>query len=183
MLANLTRNWWVFLLRGVCALILAVVAFTQPVATVLTLIIVWGAFALCDGLSALWSGWSDRPQRRGGLWPFFVTGLVSVAAGVIALVAPGVTLFVLLAIIGITSIARGLFEMFAAIRLRRIIRREWFLAVAGLVSVLFGVLLLSRPEIGLLTLVYFIGAYAFVSGILLAVVAFKLRGLRDLAEL
>jgi uncharacterized membrane protein HdeD (DUF308 family) len=107
---------------------------------------------------------------------------LSVAAGVIALIWPGVTLFVLLAIIGVTSVARGLFEICAAIRLRRIIRREWFLGAAGAVSLLFGILLLSQPAIGLLTLVYLIGVYALVSGILFAIVAFKLRGLRDLAE-
>lgn len=180
MIAGLVRNWWVFLVRGVCAIVVGIVAFTQPIATIFTLIVVWGAFALCDGVSALWAGWSDS-SRREGLWPFLVTGLVSIAMGLFAWFWSGVTLFVLLAIIAISAIARGAFEIVTAIRLRHELEHEWLLAAAGAVSLLFGIVVISRPAIGLLALVYMIGTYALVSGILLSMVAFRLRGLRNLA--
>lgn len=177
MIAGLTERWWVFLVRGLCGVVVGAVAFTQPVATLLALVVVWGAFALADGLTALWAGWTDRRGGR-GLWPLFISGVISLVAGGMAWLWPGLTAVVLLAIIASWSIVRGLFEIWASIRLRRVIQREWLLATTGALSLLFGILLLSRPGIGLVTLGYLIGSYALASGILLVVLAFQLRGLR-----
>ena len=182
MIATLVRRWWVFLVRGLCGIVVGAVAFTRPFATLLALIVLWGAIALSDGLTALWAGWSDRRGSQ-GLWPLLLSGVISLIAGVTAWLWPGLAAVVLLAIIAGSSIVRGLFEIFAAIRLRRVIKNEWFLATSGLLSLLFGLLLLARPGVGLVTVVYLIGGYAFISGILLVMVAFKLRGLRGRIDL
>jgi uncharacterized membrane protein HdeD (DUF308 family) len=182
MIAGLTQRWWVFLVRGLCAIALAVVAFTQPAATLLALIIVWGAYAVSDGVMALWAGWADRQGGR-GMWPLLIVGVASLVAGLTAWIWPQITAFVLLAIIASWSIVRGLFEIVAAIRLRRVIENEWLLITTGALSLLFGIVLLSRPRLGLLALVYLIGSYALVCGILLVVLAFRLRSLRGRIDL
>ena len=179
MLAGLTRRWWVFLVRGLCGIAIGIVAFTQPFATLLALIVVWGALVLADGLTTLWAGWTDRRGGR-GFWPLILSGAISLVAGATAWVMPGITALVLLVIIATWSIIRGVFEILAAIRLRRVVRNEWLLAAAGTLSVLFGIVLLARPAIGLATLAYLIGSYAFVSGIVLVVLALRLRRLRGL---
>jgi uncharacterized membrane protein HdeD (DUF308 family) len=179
MIANLTRRWWVFLVRGLCGIGIGIVAFTQPFATLLALIVVWGALVLADGLTALWAGWSDRHDSR-GFWPLLVSGAISLVAGLTAWMWPGLTALVFLFIIASWSIIRGLFEIWAAIRLRRVIHNEWLMATAGALSVLFGLVLVSRPAIGLVALAFLIGSYALVSGVVLVVLAVKLRRLRGL---
>jgi uncharacterized membrane protein HdeD (DUF308 family) len=179
MIANLTRRRWVFLVRGLCGIAIGIVAFTQPLATLLALIVVWGALLLADGLTSLWAGWTDRHDGR-GFGPLLTSGAISLVAGVTAWMWPGMTTIVLLFIIAIWSILRGLFEIWAAIRLRRVIHNEWLMATAGALSVLFGVVLVSRPAIGLVALAYLIGSYAMVSGVVLVVLAVKLRRLRGL---
>jgi uncharacterized membrane protein HdeD (DUF308 family) len=98
---------------------------------------------------------------------------------VAALVWPGITALTLLFVIAAWSIVRGVFEIGAAIRLRRTIEREWLLVLSGIISVLFGALLMASPGIGLMVLVWLAGAYAFVFGLVLTVLSFKLRGYRE----
>jgi uncharacterized membrane protein HdeD (DUF308 family) len=176
MVANLLRRWWVFLVRGLCSIFIGVVAFTQPVTTLLTLVIVWGILALVDGITALFAGWAGR-GRGEGMMPFLIGGVISILAGLTAWLWPGITVVALLTIIAVWSIVRGLFEIMGAIALRREIEHEWLMVGSGVLSVLFGVVLLSRPGAGIVTLAYFIGIYAFLSGVMLVFLGFKLRGL------
>jgi uncharacterized membrane protein HdeD (DUF308 family) len=166
-------RWWVFLLRGLCAIAVGIVAFTQPLVTLFALIVAWGALALADGVAALWARWTDPHDEW--LTPLAISGVVSVLAAFAALMWPGITALVLLTIVASWSIVRGLFEVWAAIGLRRVIANEWLLALNGLLSVLFGVVLLARPGAGLITIVYLIGGFAIVSGVLLVSLSIRLR--------
>jgi uncharacterized membrane protein HdeD (DUF308 family) len=167
-------RWWVFLVRGLCGIAVGIVAFTQPLVTLFALIVAWGALAIADGAAALWAGWTDR---YGDEWltPLAISGVVSVLAAFAALMWPGITALVLLAIVASWSIVRGMFEVWAAIRLRRLIANEWLLALNGLLSVVFGMVLLARPGAGLITIVYLIGGFAIVSGVLLVSLSIRLR--------
>jgi uncharacterized membrane protein HdeD (DUF308 family) len=176
MITNLTRRWWVFLVRGVFAILLAIVAFAQPMSTLFALVVVWGAYAVAEGAMALWAGFSDDAREQ-GRWFLIIAGVAGILGGVAAWLWPGLTAVVMLGIIAAWSIVRGVFEMAAAFALRKSIDNEWTLLAAGALSVLFGLLLLLRPGIGLLALVWLIAIYALISGVLQIVLAFRLRHL------
>ena len=171
---EIARAWSVLLIRGICNVLFALVAFLQPGLTLVTLVLLWGVYAVVDGAMSLTTGIAAR--RGGGHdWSLVVSGASGLVAGITACVWPGVTLALLLAIMSIWAVVRGALEIAAAIRLRHILPRAWLLAVSGAASILFGVLLLVIPVIGLVTLVYFIGAAALVFGILAIALALHLR--------
>ena len=165
------RHWWALTLRGVAALLFGIMAFVWPGLTLAVLVLFYGASALVDGALALVTG------VRGGLGGMVVVGLLGIAAGVITFFWPGITALALLYAIAFWAILRGVFEIVAAIRLRREIEGEWLLATAGLLSIGFGVLLLLNPGAGALSVVWLIGAFAIVWGVTLIALGFRLRGL------
>jgi uncharacterized membrane protein HdeD (DUF308 family) len=110
-------------------------------------------------------------------WNMVFVGLLGIAAGVVAFVWPGITATALLIVIASFAIVRGVFEILAAIRLRKEIDSEWLLGLAGAMSVLFGIALLAWPGAGLLALVWLIAAYAIAFGILEVVLSLRLRGM------
>jgi uncharacterized membrane protein HdeD (DUF308 family) len=142
--------------------------------TLFALVVVWGAYAVAEGAMALWAGVSDD-RREQGRWFLIIAGVAGMLGGVAAWLWPGLTAVVMLSIIAAWSIVRGVFEMAAAFALRKVIDNEWTLLAAGALSVLFGLLLLARPGIGLLALVWMIGGYALINGVLLIMLAFRLR--------
>jgi uncharacterized membrane protein HdeD (DUF308 family) len=146
-------------------------AFAWPGLTLAALVLLYGAYALTDGVFAVVAG------VRGGLWGMVVVGLLGIAAGAIAFVWPGITALALLYVIAIASIARGVFEIAAAVALRKEIEHEWLLAAAGALSIAFGVLVALFPGAGAVSLVWLIGAFAMVFGVALIGLGFRLRSL------
>jgi uncharacterized membrane protein HdeD (DUF308 family) len=171
LLQMVASSWWVLALRGALAVFFALGAFLWPGLTLLVLVVLWGAFALMDGLMAVVVG------ARMRWWSILIFGLVGVAAGVLTFLRPGITALALISLIGAWAIIRGVFEVAAAIRLRKEISNEWLLILSGLASFVFGVLVLLFPGAGALSLVWLIGIYALLIGILLFTLAFRLRGL------
>ena len=154
----LGRNWWLVVLRGIAAIVFGVLAFVWPGLTLLTLVLFWGAFALVDGVLALVAairGGSPMPR-----WWLAIVGLAGVVAGFLTFAWPGITALVLLIFIATWAIVLGIFEIVGAIRLRKEIEGEWLLILNGAISVLFGLVLLWRPDAGALAVVWIIGAYA-----------------------
>lgn len=176
MMVSLARNWWVIALRGVFAILFGMVAIGWPGVTVGALVILYGAYALADGIFALISAFRAAEAHK-RWWPFIWEGLLGIAAGLIAFVYPGITALALLYVIAFWAILTGILEVSAAIRLRREIAGEWALGLGGLASLVFGVLLIVYPGAGVLTVIWLIGAYAITFGVLLLVVAFRLRGM------
>jgi uncharacterized membrane protein HdeD (DUF308 family) len=174
MAQSLAHNWWVFALRGVLAIIFGVLAFVWPAMTLTVLVLLFGAYVLVDGVFALITAFRARGHVQ-HLWTLIVEGVVCVGAGILTFIYPGVTTLVLLYIIAFWAILTGLFEMIAAVRLRREIEHEWLLILAGMLSLLFGVLLAINPAAGALAVVFIIGAYAIVFGMTLVVLALRLR--------
>jgi uncharacterized membrane protein HdeD (DUF308 family) len=171
---TLARNWWLLVVRGVLAVVFGILAFVLPGATVTALVILFGAFMLVDGVFALVSAWR-RAERRMLWWPFLLEGLSGVAIGIITFLWPGVTAFALLYLIAAWAFVTGVFEIAAAIRLRKEIRGEWVLALIGIASILFAALVVLFPGEGAVAIVWAIGAYAVVFGILLVALGLRLR--------
>jgi uncharacterized membrane protein HdeD (DUF308 family) len=175
MLEDLGHNWGWVALRGVIAVLFGVFAFVAPGITLGALIIVWGAFAFVDGVLSLVAAFKVRDQGR-PFWSLLIVGLLGIAAGVVTFFWPAMTALILLAFIGAWAFVMGIFQIGAAIRLRKEIEGEWLLALSGALSVLFGLFVLFQPGAGALALIWVIGAYAIVFGVLLIGLAFKLKG-------
>lgn len=174
MVGMLTRNWGWVALRGAVAILFGLLTLFKPGITLATLIMLFGAYALVDGIFMVVSAIANRhgEPRWGTL---LVGGLLGIAAGVVTYTWPGLTTMVLLAVIAVWAIMMGIFEVAAAIRLRKQLDGEWALILAGLLSVAFGVFLVARPAAGALAVVLWIGAYALISGIVLVALGFRLR--------
>lgn len=176
MFLAVARKWWVLLLNGLCAILFGVMAFVWPQVTLMALVFLFGVYCLLDGITALSASMSRKDEGRP--WGRMLTmGIISIAAGVVTFVWPGMTAIMLLVIIAVWAIIHGVTEIIAAIELRRVIHNEWLLALAGVVSVLFGIVMIARPGVGALSLIWVIGTFAIVHGLLLVAFAFKLRGL------
>jgi uncharacterized membrane protein HdeD (DUF308 family) len=174
MLHDLTRNWWMLILRGLAGIVFGLGAYAWPGLTLGLLVVLFGAYALIDGILAVISALAGRTQ---GLpwWTLLVEGMLGVAAGVFTFLWPGVTLVVLLYVMAAWAIVTGIFEIAAAIRLRKAVEGEWTLALSGVVSVVFGLILFTRPFAGLLAVAWLIGTYAVIFGLLLLFLGLKLR--------
>jgi uncharacterized membrane protein HdeD (DUF308 family) len=173
----LTHNWWVLALRGLCAILFGIVAFVWPGITLLGLVYLFGAYSLANGILAFVIA-ARSPKGYPKFGSLIFEGILSVIAGVIAFVVPGFTALALLILIAAWAIATGIMEIAAAIRLRKVIRNEWLLVLAGLVSVAFGVLLLLRPGTGALAVIWWIGSFALLFGVLMIILAFRMRNWR-----
>jgi len=175
MLEDFCRNWHWVVIRGVAAVIFGLLAFIWPGITLAALVIVWGAYALVDGALALIAAFRVRDRGK-PLWALLIVGLLGLAAGILTFIWPAMTALVLLSFIAAWAIVMGIFQIVAAIRLRKSIENEWLLALSGVLSVLFGVLLLLRPGAGALAVIWIIGAYAIAFGVLLIALGLKLKG-------
>jgi len=177
MLKGLADSWWSFALRGVISLLFGMAALSYPIKTVLVLIIFFGVYALIDGITALLMGIGDKKW-----YVYLLLGLVSIAAGVVAIARPGATALALLFVIGVWALVRGIGEIMAAIQIRKEVEGEWAIALSGVLSVVFGLFVLARPGAGALALVWLIAVYAFASGILKLMLGFKLRRVKKEME-
>jgi len=170
----LELSWGWIVLRGVAAVLFGLLAMTRPGITLAALVFIWGAYAIADGVLAIIAGLKIRDNGR-PLWSLFVAGVVGIAAGVMTFRAPGVTALALLMIIASWAIGVGALQIFASIRLRKVIDGEWALGLSGVLSLAFGVLAILHPGAGALGLLWMIAANAIGFGVLLIVVGFRLR--------
>jgi uncharacterized membrane protein HdeD (DUF308 family) len=172
----LSKAWWKLLLRGIAAILFAILAWTRPGISLAALILVFAVYVLTDGILATWTAIAGRKQYD-DWWVLLLGGLIGVAVGLLSLAAPGVTAIVLVFYIATWSIVRGVIEIVAAVRLRREIRGEWLLITAGVLSLLFGALLFAKPGAGALAVLWLIAAFVFISGLIQVMLAFKVRKL------
>ena len=180
MFANaLSRYWWVALLRGLVAILFGIVAFALPGATLATLVLFFAAFALVEGTLAIVSAIGARKSDE-TWWVLFIEGLFGVAFGVLTFMRPAISGLVLLLYIAAWAIVTGALRIAAAVRLRREIKGEGWLALGGVVSILFGVFMFAFPAAGALAVLFYIGAWAIVSGVSLCLLSFELRRLGKL---
>jgi uncharacterized membrane protein HdeD (DUF308 family) len=171
-----TGHWWALAIRGAIAILFGLAALLRPDIALQALILLFGAYALVDGVFAVVGVFGGT---RGGTprWLLLIGGIAGILAGLIAFVLPGLTAVVLLYLIAVWAIVTGIFEIASAIRLRQEITGEWALIIGGALSVLFGVILaVIGPVAGLLSLIWLIGVYAVAFGILMLITSFQVRG-------
>ena len=174
MLTQLTRNWWVVALRGGVAILYGVLALVWPRLTLEILVLFFGGYMFVDGVFAIIAAFTNRAGYD-SWWVLFWEGLAGIAVGSITFFRPGLTAFALLYIIAFWAIMTGVLEIVAAIRLRKEIQGEWMLALSGIVSLVFGVVLLLFPAAGALTVAWLIGVYAILFGAMLLSLGLRLR--------
>jgi len=173
MLHALARNWWLILLRGICAILFGVLTFVWPGVTLLTLVLLYGAYAFVDGVLAVWA--ALVVGKTDARWWLLVIGLLGIAVGLVTVLMPGITALILLLFIAAWAIVIGVMQIIGAIRLRKEIDNEWMLIASGVLSVLFGVILVVQPGAGALGLLFVIGVYAVIYGVMLVSLALRLR--------
>lgn len=174
---NLTRYWWAVVLRGAAAILFGIMALIWPDITLIVLVALFGAYVLVDGIISLATAIAGSRGRGRRGWLVF-EGIVSVLLGVLTFLWPDITALVLLWVIAAWALVTGVLEIVAAVRLRREIRGEWLLALGGVLSVLFGILLIVWPAAGALAVVFLIGIYAIMFGAALVGLGLRLRRIR-----
>jgi uncharacterized membrane protein HdeD (DUF308 family) len=173
----LAQRWWAVGLRGILAIIFGLICLLTPGIAVGAFVIVFAAYMFVDGVFAIISG--IRAARSGETWGLLILeGVVDLAAGVIALLWPAITLVALVWIVAIWAILSGALMLAAAFSLNLDYGR-WWLALGGIASIIFGILLIIEPFIGAVVLTLWIGAYALIFGVFLLVLAFQLHSKRE----
>ena len=167
-------RWWSPVVRGIAAILFGILAITVPGASLAALVILWGVYAIIDGGFNI--GLAFIRGRAGARWGWFLfEGLVSIGAGVLTFAWPQITATVLLFVIAFWAVVTGIAELAAAFALRGIKSGEWLLGFAGVLSILLGALLFAHPAAGALALVWTIGLYAILFGVLLVGMGLRLH--------
>jgi uncharacterized membrane protein HdeD (DUF308 family) len=171
---SLARNWWSLVIRGLLGILVGIVTFVWPGITFLALVFLFAGYALVDGAVNL-AGAIHAITARERWGALLFEGIVGIATAIITVFWPGITALALVLVIAAWAIITGIAEVAAAVRLQRLIRGEWLLAISGVLSIVFGVLVAAVPPVGALVISIWFGAYALVFGILLVSLGFRLR--------
>jgi uncharacterized membrane protein HdeD (DUF308 family) len=170
----LERAWWMLALRGTAALLFGILAIAWPGITLLVLVALFAAYAFVSGGAALIAGFQQRKTDK-GWWMVLLLGVIGVGAGIVSVFNPAITALVLVLVMGANALFTGVLDIALAIRLRKTIQNEWLLILAGVISVIFGVLVIVFPGAGALAMVWMVSFYAMLTGVLLLALAFRLR--------
>lgn len=173
MLGVLTQKWWAVALRGILAIVFGIVALAFPGATLVSLAVVFGAYALVSGVFAIVAAFGSR--GRDAVW-YVLDGILGIAVGLATFFFPGITAQALVFLIGVWAILTGIFEVIAGFELP--VKGDWLLVIAGIASIIFGVLVFVYPASGALAIAWIIGIYALVYGGTMLVFGIRLRGMK-----
>jgi uncharacterized membrane protein HdeD (DUF308 family) len=168
--------WWVLLLRGVLAILFGIAAYAWPGMTLVMLLTLFGAFALVDGVFDVFHAFGGRKEDD-HWWVLLLEGLLGIAIGVITFQAPEVTATVLILYIGFWAMATGVLRIILAVRLRKEIKGEWWMALSGLAGIVFGLFMVARPGAGALAVLWLVAIWAVVGGVCLVIFSFKVKAL------
>jgi uncharacterized membrane protein HdeD (DUF308 family) len=175
MLGVLSKNWWIFLIRGAAAILFGIAVFIFPGAALAAIVALVAAYLLVDGVFTVIYAVQHRSQSR--WWVVLLEGFISIIGGIAAIVYPTITPFVLLYIVAFWALLTGLMEIIFAIEMRKQIENEWWIILSGVLSIIFGVLLILFPGDGIVTLLWLVGAYAIIFGIFMVIFAFRVKGM------
>lgn len=173
------ENWWFTLLRGILSILFGIMTFIWPGLTILSLTILWGAFALVDGVMALTTAYKSTSAPSSNRWWLALAGVVGVLAGLLTFLFPLGTSLGLLIFLAAWLVVAGVLQIIGAIRLREQIDNEWLLGLVGLLSVLLGISLVAFPGSGLVSVAWLIGAFAIIAGVSFIGLAMRLKKLAD----
>ena len=173
MLRQIARDWWVYAIRGVAAIVFGVLALVSPGPALTVLVLMFGAYAVVDGVALLVALARGDVLARSHAWATGLMGIAGILFGIATLVWPGITALTLLYLVAFWSITVGTMQVFSAIAFRREIDGEFWMGLGGVLSIGFGALLVAFPGTGLVSLVWLVGVYAISSGV--ASLAFSMR--------
>ncbi len=173
-LSFLERNWWLLLIRGLAAIAFGFAAFFWPGLTIASLAILFGIYVLVDGVFGVIDSirYRDRLERW---WLWLLEGVLGVILGALMLFMPGLTALLLVIFVAVWAVFGGVLRIVAAISLRKHIEGEWLLALGGVLSILFGVVVIAVPAAGIISLMWLVGFWALAFGVLFVMLAFRLR--------
>ena len=178
---GLASRWGWVVTRGVIGVLFGLVAFSRPGSLAFSMVLLFGCYAFAAGIATVIA--AARSGRAGESWgALLLDGVLSIGVGAIALLWPASTALAFVWIIGAWAIVTGALEIASAIKLRRVIEHEWLLAIAGALSIAFGGLMFYRPLAGGVAVVWWLGAYALLFGVMMIGVGFRLRGLQRRAS-
>ena len=180
MLAVAARQWWVLVLQGILGIVFGIVAIALPGIALITIAYLFGAWAIVSGLTQLSEG-VRVAEARGRSWPFAVTGVVSIVAGIIAAFVPGITILGLALVLGWWLVIQGAMEVYTAWRIRREVTGEWVLALIGIARVVVGGIVLIMPVVGVILTLAAVAAWSIIGGIAALLLGLRLRQFRDRA--
>ena len=169
------RTWWVFLIGGLASLLFGILAFVNPGLALLVLAMFFAAAILVDGAFNVLGSIQNRDKD--GWWLMLLIGILGVGIGAYALLNPPVSMLAFVFLVALEAILLGVFLVMLGYRVRKATSREWILYLTGALSILFGVLVVARPAVGGLTVVYLIASWAIVIGALKIAFAFRIRKL------
>jgi uncharacterized membrane protein HdeD (DUF308 family) len=178
MLAVAARLWWVLVLQGILGIVFGILAILFPDLALVTLAYFFAAWAIVSGVSHLGEGMRVA-EKRGRSWPFAVIGVLSIVAGLIAALVPGITILGLVLLLGAWLVTQGVMEVYTAWRIRREVTGEWVLALVGIVRTVVGLIVLALPIVGALLTATLLAVYAIVAGLTALTLGWRLRGLRS----
>jgi uncharacterized membrane protein HdeD (DUF308 family) len=179
MIEALKRYWWVPVIRGISGIVFGIIAFAYPGIALATLVLLFGAWMLIDGVFRIVGATAGRASDPD--WGFhLIIGILGIVVGILTFRAPRITALALIIYVAAWALMIGAAEIALAVKLRREIKGEWFLILMGLASIVFAVLLLWNPGPGALALLWLIASYAIVFGVLAIFFGFRLRSLRTL---
>lgn len=170
------RTWWVFLIGGIASLLFGLLAFVNPGIALFVLATFFAAYILVDGAANIWG--AIRHRGTEGWWMLLLFGVLGVIVGGYSLVVPPVSMLAFVYVVAFIALLTGVSSLYLGWKLRRQISTEWILYVTGILSVLFGLLIVLQPVIGGLYVVYVIAAWAVMTGLLRIWLAFRMRRLR-----
>ena len=175
---TLTKNWWLFILRGVLAIIFGILVVAWPIAAIFTLVIFFGAYALVDGVLSIIFGSTHKGRSWGNRAWLIFSGIISIAAGVIAFVWPNITAVVLLYVIVVWALVIGIAQVVFAFVMPTNVGNRVLLGLGGVFSVIFGIFLVARPGLGAMAVIWIIGSFAVMIGIYHIGYGISLKALR-----
>lgn len=179
MLSMFTRNWWVFLIRGIAAIVFGIAAFIWPTITLTALVVLFGAYLLVDGVSMLMSVALGYGIAWRNTWAVILSGILSIGLGIAAFVWTDTFALSVVYVVAFWSLVTGVLQVVAAYELRRELQNEFWLALAGILSVIFGVLLVVFPAAGMLSLLWLVALWAIVFGFSSIGLAYRLHQLNN----
>lgn len=179
MLSLVSRDWWVYAVRGIAAILFGIMALVWPAPTLAVLVLLFGAYAFVDGVALLVALARGDVLARAHKWTTGIMGVLGIAVSIATLMWPGITALTLLYLVAFWAITMGILQIVAAIEFRREIDGEFFVVLGGILSIVFGGLLVAFPGTGLLSLVWLVGFYAELFGFSSLGIAYRLHGINN----
>lgn len=170
----LQKGWWVFLLRGVLGIIVALLFWLSPLSALLALMYVFATFALIDGGLGIYSALKEKSNNP-HWWMLLLEGISLIIIALITFFLPSITAMLLAAYLAVSFIFLGAWQIGTGIKIRKEINNEFLLILLGALAIIIGIIFIIYPLIGILSMTYLIGFFSFAHGCLLIALAFKIK--------